>query len=84
MKKQNNPVKLSQFIFFNKLFLVFGMLVVLLYSVVLVALPLVSQYLIDVVLGTSLVSQVYTGIIIFFVVCITQPILFLSKREYLL
>lgn len=72
---------ISQIVFSNKLFFIFGILVVLLYALIVVALPLVSQFLIDELLGATIVSQVYTSIIVFFVVCMLQPLLYFIKER---
>ncbi|MDR0751976.1 MAG: ABC transporter ATP-binding protein/permease [Christensenellaceae bacterium] len=52
------------------------------YASIIVALPLVSKYLIDVVLSTKNIDKVYSGILLFFVVSSLQPLFFYFKERF--
>lgn len=64
----------------NYILIILGVMFSIFYSCIITAMPLVSKYLIDVVLATDSIKQVYIGIGIFFLVCILQPICFCLKE----
>lgn len=51
-----------------------GFSLTILYSIATIGAPLVSQYLIDVVLKLNSTEKLYAGLGIFFIVCVSQPI----------
>ncbi len=57
-----------------------GLVLTILFSLTVFATPLVSAYLIDEVIPTGLLSKLYVGLMIFFMVSIAQPILSYSKN----
>ena len=65
----------------NKLLCYGGCLISILFCIAVTLMPLISQYLIDVVLSTSQREQVYYGVLIFFAVCILQPCLYAIKEK---
>ncbi|MDR0696040.1 MAG: ABC transporter ATP-binding protein/permease [Christensenellaceae bacterium] len=63
-------------------YLLCGVFFAICYASIIVALPLVSKYLIDVVLSTNDINKVYSGILLFFAVSALQPTFFCIKELF--
>ncbi|HRF69858.1 MAG TPA: ABC transporter ATP-binding protein [Candidatus Pelethenecus sp.] len=76
----NKPSIIKTTIKWNIHLIMFGVIFSLLYSVITTAMPLISKYLIDVVLTTSEKNQVYIGIAIFLGISLLQPVFYCCKE----